>query len=84
MLQIYTNPIYKKIGQNIVPIITDSTPKAENIVPRVTETLTENTAGKFSNLRKRAEQVAQELNISYEKALKVLQDRGEKLIDILV
>lgn len=83
MLQIYTNPIYKRIGQNIVPIITESTPKADNIVPRVTETLTENAAGKFSNLRKRAEQLAKELNITYEKALKVLQERGEHLIDIL-
>ena len=82
MLQV--NPTYKKIGQNIVPIITDATPKADSFVSNVTETLTENHAGKFSDLRKRANQVAQELNISYEKALKVLQDRGEHLIDILV
>ena len=84
MLQIYTEPIYKQIGQNIVPIVKKSAPKPDNFVPRVSETLTENAAGKFSDLRKRAEQLAKELNISVEKALKVMQQRGEHLIDIIV
>ena len=83
MLQIHTEPIYKRIGQDYVQIVRKNAPKVDNFVPNVSQTITDNGAGKFSNLRKKAEQLAKELNITYEKALQVLQQRGEHLIDIL-
>ena len=82
MLKIYSEPIYKRIGNRAFPDIVGTTPKAEHKVTQVCQTVTDNSSGNVSTMRKKAQQMAQELNIPFEKAVEKLHEQGEHLVDV--
>lgn len=82
MINIGRDTIYKKIGQNYQTILTEPARFPDRKVSEVIRPLTENKAGKYTPQRNKATELAEKLNISYEKALEQLYSKGEHAIDL--
>lgn len=81
MINIGRDTIYKRIGQNYQTILTEPARFPDRRVSEVIKPLTDNKAGKFTQQRNKATELAEKLHISYDEALKKLYSQGEHAID---
>ena len=83
MLSVHSMPVFRQYGPNIVPTV-QKVPPVDSVVHKVNGTFTESATEQFNNLKHKAQNISKNFNISYDAAVKKLQEQsnGKHLIDI--
>ncbi|MBR1754407.1 hypothetical protein IJ732_06165 [bacterium] len=84
MINLGTDTVYRRIGQNYFTELKEHAKHPDSFVTGLIKPSAENQAGKFSQYRDKAKELAQKLNIGYEQAVEKIHSQGGHVIDIMV